>query len=109
PAASLDSIALQSDDDIFTRQISAMITDKDVLWGISAAAPYEPLQNALRYAADNGAKTIALIGLGGGRLKNLSDVFIEADIKNYLMVQNLHLFILQSVCEAVGALMFRQV
>ncbi|MDR2400927.1 MAG: SIS domain-containing protein [Deferribacteraceae bacterium] len=109
PAIALDSTSLCNDDNIFTRQLSALITDKDILFGVAARPPYEPLQNAFRSASDNGAKNIALIGSGGNRLKNLCDVFIEANLKNYLDIQEIHIFFLHAVCEMVGALMFRQV
>jgi D-sedoheptulose 7-phosphate isomerase len=109
PALALSQISLTGDDELFTRQISSLITDKDILLGISAIPPYDSIQKAFHFASLHGAKNIALVGSAGGSLKNLCDAFMDNDLKSYLDIQELHLFILHSICEMVGALMFRQV
>jgi D-sedoheptulose 7-phosphate isomerase len=104
PATAIDYLSISLDEDVFSRQISALITDRDILLGISAVLPYDALQKTFKVSG--GAKNIALVGSAGGHLNNLCDLLIEADRKNYLDIQEIHLFTLHSICEMAGMLMF---
>jgi D-sedoheptulose 7-phosphate isomerase len=109
PAVALDYLSARSDEDIFSRQLSALITDRDILLGLAAAPPFNSIQKAFHLASLSGAKTIAIVGADDGRFKNLCDAVIEADLKNYPAVQEMHLFTLHTVCDMVDKIMFRQV
>jgi phosphoheptose isomerase len=109
PAISLESVSTRSDEDLFGRQVSALITDKDALFGISAEVPYDAFNKAFHSASLCGAKTIALSGAGSNRLKTLCDVVIDVDMMSYPDVQEVQLFIIHAVSEMVDRLMFRQV
>ena len=49
--------------------------------------------NAIEYANHLGAKTVGLTGFDGGKLKNIVDVSIHADVNNMQVAEDVHMMI----------------
>jgi D-sedoheptulose 7-phosphate isomerase len=66
----------ESFDDIFKRQLENFISSKDIFIGLSVSGNSRNIISALTYAKIVGAKTIAFLGITGGKAKNLADISI---------------------------------
>jgi D-sedoheptulose 7-phosphate isomerase len=71
----------------------------DVVVGISAPDNSGPISRALEYAAGIGCKTVAFIGLEGGKLAALANVAIHVDSTNLDTVEDTHVII----CHLIGS------
>ncbi|MFN3385299.1 MAG: D-sedoheptulose 7-phosphate isomerase [Candidatus Thermochlorobacter sp.] len=63
-------------DNVFMRLVEAWGKRGDVLLGISTSGNSESVIRAMRYAKENGLKTLALLGNSGGKMKGMADVEI---------------------------------
>lgn len=76
---------------IFREQLVDQINEGDVVIGISASGNSPNVLNAIEYAREKGAITIALTGFDGGKLKNLVDKAIIVSSWDYGQVEDVHL------------------
>ena len=58
-------------DDVFSRQVEALVNKGDVVLGISTSGNSINIKNALQLARKKNAKTVGLLGNKAERLKNL--------------------------------------
>ncbi len=61
-------------DNVFARLLEAWGKKGDVFLGISTSGNSESVIRALKYAKENGLKTLAFLGNTGGRMKGMADV-----------------------------------
>ncbi|KER09393.1 MAG: phosphoheptose isomerase [[Candidatus Thermochlorobacteriaceae] bacterium GBChlB] len=61
-------------DNVFARLVEAWGKKGDVFLGISTSGNSESVIRALKYAKENGLKTLAFLGNTGGRMKGMADV-----------------------------------
>lgn len=80
-------------DDIFVKQLEILLQPGDVVLVISGSGNSVNLIKAVRYARSRRAKTIALLGFDGGRLKGLVDAPLVVASDQYGVVEDLHLSI----------------
>ena len=93
--------AISNDDDysqIFARQVSAYSCSGGIVFGISTSGNSQNVLNAFKEAKKNEMFTIGLTGLGGGELKNLSDILMEVPSKETPRIQELHTIIYHYIC-----------
>ena len=62
---------------IFEHQLRVDMRPGDVVFSMSVSGNSENLVRALQFAHSNGAKTIGVCGIDGGRLKELCDVVLH--------------------------------
>jgi D-sedoheptulose 7-phosphate isomerase len=116
----LPAIALSSDtsvitcigndysfDEIFSRQVLALATDRDVVFGISTSGNSENVYRAFLAAREMGAATVLLTGARKGRIETISDVVIAVPSSDTPRIQEMHLFVEHFICENVELQMFR--
>jgi phosphoheptose isomerase len=77
-------------DDSFAYQLRAQSQPGDVLVAISSSGSSPNILHALRWARDNGLRTIALTGFGGGEARSIADIAIHVNSANYGIVEDLH-------------------
>ncbi len=100
--ASLTSIANDySYDELFAREVEGFMTEKDVLIGISTSGNSENVYRAIMKAKDIGGKTIALLGKGGGKIKDVADISIVVPSDVTARIQESHIMIGHILCEIV--------
>lgn len=86
---------------VFCRQIEALAKNNDVVVGISTSGNSENILKGLVQAKQNGAKTIALLGRDGGKIKDIADIslIVGSDITAH--IQEGHLIIGHFLCDYV--------
>lgn len=104
PGDAVAMTALSNDysyEDAFARQTEGLLTDKDVLIGISTSGNSENVYKAIIKAKEIGGKTIALLGKDGGKISAVSDISIVVPSDNTARIQESHIMIGHIICEIV--------
>ena len=104
PGDAVAMTALSNDycyEDAFARQTEGFLTKEDVLIGISTSGNSENVYRAIVKAKEIGGKTVALLGKGGGKIKDAADVSIVIPSDNTARIQESHIMIGHIICEIV--------
>ena len=64
----------------FRFPLSVKMKEGDILIGISGSGNSANVVNAMEYAKEHGGTTIAIVGYNGGKMKEMADYSIHADI-----------------------------
>ncbi len=86
-------------DRVFERFVEGFMNPGDVLIGISTSGNSENVYRALAKAKERGDMTIALLGRGGGRIKDVATIPIIVPCDNTARVQESHIMIGHIICE----------
>lgn len=86
---------------VFSRQVEGMLDSRDVLVVMSTSGYSENVVKALMAAKANGARTIGLLGRGGGPCLAHCDHAIIVAGEDSAHIQEGHLVVLHLICEAV--------
>lgn len=86
---------------IFSRQIDALASSKDVVFAISTSGSSPNVLEAAKVAKDKKLPVIALTGRDGGSLKDLSDVTILVESGNTARIQEVHILVIHAICKIV--------
>lgn len=78
---------------IFAEQLTNMVEPGDAVIGISASGNSLNVINALLVARESQAKTIALLGAHGGRIKHMVDAYVLAPGQNIEQEEDAHLIL----------------
>jgi phosphoheptose isomerase len=77
-------------EDVFVYQLQSQAEPGDVLIAISSSGRSPNIVRALSWARDHGLSTIALTGFDGGGAREVAEVVIHTDSRNYGIVEDLH-------------------
>ncbi|MFQ5763064.1 MAG: SIS domain-containing protein [Candidatus Bathyarchaeia archaeon] len=88
-------------EEIFARQIAALVSEKDLVIGISAGGMSKNALRGMDEAKRKGAKTLALTGKGGGKLATMVDKSIVVPSDNTPRIQEAHITIGHIICGIV--------
>lgn len=88
-------------DQVFTRQIEALVRPGDIVVGISTSGNSPNVVQALTVAKDMGAVTIGMTGESGGKMALICDLCIQVPSKTTARIQEAHILIGHIVCAAV--------
>jgi D-sedoheptulose 7-phosphate isomerase len=80
-------------DKIFSRLISSLGKNYDVLISISTSGKSKNIINALKQAKKQNIKTISFLGQNGGIAKKFSDVSLIVNSNNVARIQESHIFL----------------
>ena len=86
---------------VFSRQVEALVTGKDVVIGISTSGASPNVIEALAMAKAKGARTIGLTGDQGSRMTEVTDLVIAVPSDDTPRIQEAHITIGHIVCELV--------
>ena len=78
-------------EEVFRFQIKNKITKNDLFIGISGSGNSKNVLNAAEYAKEQGAKVIGITGYTGGKLKNIADYRMHADIMDMQIAEDIHM------------------
>ena len=78
-------------DDIFVEQIKNFLQAKDVVIGISGSGNSINVLKAIEYANKQGATTIAFTGYNGGKLKEIVNYSLDANIDDMQISEDIHI------------------
>ena len=77
-------------DEVFRQQLKYYLGKDDAVLVVSSSGNSPNVVNACQYAKDFGVPTIAFVGFGGGKLKDLADVAVHVPVDNYGIAEDTH-------------------
>ena len=92
-------------EDIFSRPVSALSTEKDVVLGISTSGNSSNVIKAIQAGKENGAYTVALTGKTGGKLRDIVDELFAVNSDFTPIIQEVHISIIHMVCLELDRIM----
>jgi len=81
-------------DDIFVEQLKNFLNKDDLVIGISGSGNSINIVKAMEYANQAGAKTVAICGYKGGKIKDISHLAIHASVNDMEVSEDIHQLIL---------------
>src|SRR5262245_15299175 len=86
PDQQLISVVVYANDlsynDVFAAQPKPVMTQGDLVIGISGSGNSENVLRAITYASENGGVTLGVCGYDGGKLRQIAQHAICADVNN---------------------------
>ncbi len=95
-------------EEVFARGVEALGKNGDIAIGISTSGNSENVIRALNKAKELGMVTIALIGMDGGKMKNICNYEIIVPGKTTDRIQELHITVLHVIIETIERILFPQ-
>ena len=86
---------------VFARAVEGLMSEKDILLGISTSGNSENVYNAILEAQRKNGKTIAFLGKDGGKIKDIADISIVVPSNCTARVQESHIMIGHIICELI--------
>ena len=83
--------------DIFREQVENHVEPGDIVIGISGSGKSPNVVTAMELAKKKGAYTIALTGMGGGRVKDIADLCLIVPSDSMERIEDVHLAIEHSI------------
>jgi len=80
-------------EDVFVEQLKNFFTPGDLVIGISGSGNSENVLRAIHYANDNQGTTIGLCGYSGGKLFQMVDIPILAQVDDMQKVEDIHMIV----------------
>jgi D-sedoheptulose 7-phosphate isomerase len=93
-------------DEVFSRQVQALVQRDDVAVGISTSGNSPNVINGVIAAKERGAVTVGFTGRSGGRLKDLVDACCHVSSDSTARIQEAQITIWHALCEVVEREMF---
>ncbi len=87
--------------DVFTYQLQSHASPGDVLIVISSSGRSANVCGTIRWARDNGLRTIAITGFDGGVVRELAEVAIHVDCDNYGIVEDVHQAVMHALAQYI--------
>lgn len=89
-------------EEVFREQLKDVLKTEDLVIGISGSGNSANVINAVLYAKEKGCKVIGITGYHGGRLKELSDYHLDAEINDMQISEDIHMMfdhlIMKCIC-----------
>lgn len=86
-------------EDVFSEPALTYMEKGDVLIALSASGNSPNVVKAVRCAKQKGAKTVAILGFGGGKVKSLVDLAIVIPHKNYGHAEDIQMYIFHIISQ----------
>lgn len=87
--------------EVFREQLINFVTPNDLIIGISGSGNSENVIKAMEYAKSAGASTIAMCGFNGGKIKQIADLSLHADIKDMEISEDIHLLLFHCIKQMI--------
>ena len=91
-------------EDVFVRQVEALVRPGDMLWAISTSGKSPNVVKAARLARERGAMVLAFTGRADSPLEQISDLCLCADYPSSAHSQEIHQLAYHIVCGLVERL-----
>lgn len=93
-------------DEVFSRQVEALVSDKDILMGISTSGNSQSIVKSFDSAKNKGAFTVGLLGKDGGSCAATADLSIIIRDNVTARIQEVHILIGHIICELIENRLF---
>jgi len=94
---------------VFIEQLMNLVSPDDLVISITGSGNSPNILKAVEYAKKQGAKTIGLIGFGGGKLQEIVDEHITVSNTNYGQVEDIHLILAHALSQYFKEMIENQV
>jgi len=84
-------------DEIFVEQLKNFLNEDDLVIGLSGSGNSKNVVKAFEFAKTKNAKTIALCGFSGGKIKMMADIAIHIPIANMEVTEDIHLIVFHTL------------
>ena len=91
---------------VFSKQLSALGHEGDVVIGISTSGNSGNVIKAMEVAKKNGMRTVILTGGTGGKLANMADYTFIVPTKHTPRIQETHITLGHTICQMVDEELF---
>jgi D-sedoheptulose 7-phosphate isomerase len=88
-------------EEVFSRQVQALVEEKDCVIGISTSGQSVNVIQGLETAKGERAVTVALVGCNGGELAKIADIALVVPSYSTPRIQEAHITIGHIICELV--------
>jgi phosphoheptose isomerase len=88
-------------EDVFAYQLQCSARPGDVLVAISSSGRSPNIVRAIALAREQRMHTIAITGFDGGEARELADVAIHVDCRNYGIVEDLHQCVMHALAQFI--------
>ena len=88
-------------ENIFERQVEALVSKNDVLWAISTSGRSANIISAIKKAKEKNASVLAFTGSKNCPMENLADVCFCAEAKLPFLTQQIHQIAYHIICDLV--------
>jgi D-sedoheptulose 7-phosphate isomerase len=88
-------------EEIFIEQLKAFLKKDDLVIGISGSGNSANVLKAMEYAGRKGAKTVAMCGYKGGKIREMADLVIHVPINDMEITEDIHIIIFHAVKQAL--------
>lgn len=85
-------------DNVFSRQVAALGSAGDVLFGISTSGNSANVVNAMREAKKRNISTVGLTGESGGKMRADADYLLSVPSYNTPRIQEMHILLIHTIC-----------
>ncbi len=86
---------------IFSRQVEALVKEKDILWVFSTSGSSPNILEAAKAAKRKKAKIIAFTGTNGSELERISDICFSSGTRVTSVAQEIHQLAYHLICKLV--------
>ena len=86
---------------VFVRQLEALARPGDLAFGISTSGESPNVLDAIKYAREQGLRTVALTGRDGGAIGAAAEIHVNVADQNTARVQEVHRTIMHVMCELI--------
>jgi D-sedoheptulose 7-phosphate isomerase len=86
---------------VFEEQMKNFFSPGDLVIGISGSGNSENVLRAIRYANENGGRTIGFSGFSGGKLSQIAEVPFVARVDDMQKVEDLHMIVVHMIMQSV--------
>jgi len=86
---------------IFSRQVEALVKEKDILWVFSTSGSSPNILKAAKAAKRKKAKVIAFTGTNGSELERISDICFSSGTRVTSVAQEIHQLAYHLICKLV--------
>jgi len=93
-------------EEVFCRQVEALGQKNDILLIFSTSGNSKNLIKAANVAKNKHITTIALLGKGGGKLKNIVDLPLVVQADDTPRIQEMHILIIHIISEIIEQILF---
>ena len=84
-------------EDVFVEQLKNFVKKDDLVVGLSGSGNSVNVVKAFEYAKSKNAKTVALCGFSGGKIKQIADITVHVPIHDMEITEDLHLIIFHAL------------
>lgn len=88
-------------DDVFVRQVEALVKEGDIFWGISTSGTSANVIKAAELAKEKGACVLAFTGRANSKLQQIADICFCANNKSTARSQEIHQLAYHIICKLV--------